>query len=305
MTTITRTTPSAPAPERPRKPQTTRRRRSTVTGRTTGMRVAITVVALVVVFVNGFPFYWMALTSIKPGTEVFGSPPSLVTLTPDFSAYVRLFRDTTLLSALGNSLIVAIGTTVLSVTIAALAAYGLTRFQFRGSGTFSTAILYAYTFAPIVIVVPLYGMFRDVGLINSHFGLIIAYSSFGVPFALWLLRPFFAAMPPELEEAAFMDGATRWRSATTVVLPMAAPALIAVSVFTFLLAWEDYLFARVLITEAGLKTLPVALYDLFGASLQDWPLIMAFAVVINIPVLIGFFFAQKYLVSGWGAGAVK
>lgn len=285
-------------------PQARRRRRQT-SRNTRATRVAITLVALAVVFINGFPFYWMALTSIKPGTEIFRDPPSLLTFAPDFSAYVRLFRDTNLLSALGNSLIVAIGTTVLSVTVAALAAYGLTRFTFPGSGTFSTAILYAYTFAPIVIVVPLYGMFREAGLINTHLGLIIAYSSFGVPFALWLLRPFFAAMPPELEEAAFVDGATRWRSATTVVLPMATPALIAVSVFTFLLAWEDYLFARVLITEPGLKTLPVALYDLFGASLQDWPLIMAFAVVINVPVLIGFFFAQKYLVSGWGAGAVK
>lgn len=273
--------------------------------RTTSMRVAIFAVAAVVVLVNGFPFYWMALTSIKPGTELFSDPPSLFTLAPDLDAYVRLFTETTMLTALRNSLIVSVGTTVLSVAVAALGAYGLTRFRFFGSGAFSTAILYAYTFAPIVIVIPLYGLFRDLGLVNSLFGLILAYSSFGVPFAMWLLRPFFAAMPPELEEAAFVDGASRWKSAWYVVMPMATPALIAVSVFTFLLAWEDYLFARVLITEADHKTLPVALYDLFGASLQDWPLIMAFSVIINVPVLIGFIFAQRYLVAGWGAGAIK
>lgn len=258
-----------------------------------------------ILLVNGFPFYWMLITSIRPATELFSSPPKYLPSGVDFSPYVRLFTDTMFPRAMVNSLIVAIGTTLLSVTVAALAAYGVTRFRFPGSRTFGTVILYAYSFAPIVIVVPLYGMFRDAGLVNSHFGLILAYSSFGVPFATWLLKPFFESMPAELEEAAFVDGANRWQSATRVVLPMATPALIAVSVFTFLLAWEDYLFARVLITRAEFKTLPVALHDLYSASLQDWSMIMAGSLVINIPVLIGFLFAQRYLIAGWGAGAIK
>lgn len=260
---------------------------------------------VLLVAINGFPFYWMALTSVKPGTELFSYPPAFFTTAPDFGGFQRLFETTNFLTYAKNSLIIATGATVVSVTVSALAAYGLTRFPFPGSRAFSTAILYAYTFAPIVIVVPLYGMFREAGLINSHLGMILAYASFGVPFSLWLLQPFFRAIPAELEEAAFVDGANRVKSAWYVVFPQALPGLIAVSVFTFLLAWEDYLFARVLITQDELKTLPIALHDLYNASLQDWPLLMAAAVLINLPVLVAFLFVQKYLVAGWGAGAIK
>lgn len=260
---------------------------------------------VLLVLVNGFPFYWMALTSVKPGTELFSYPPTFLTTEPDFSGFTRLFTTTNFLTYAKNSLIISVGATAVSVAVSALAAYGLTRFPFPGSRAFSTAILYAYTFAPIVIVVPLYGLFRDAGLINNYAGMILAYASFGVPFSMWLLQPFFRAIPAELEEAAFVDGASRLKSAWYVVLPQAAPGLIAVSVFTFLLAWEDYLFARVLITQEHLKTLPIALHDLSNASLQDWPLLMAAAVLINVPVLIAFLFVQRYLVAGWGAGAIK
>lgn len=260
---------------------------------------------LLILAVNLFPFYWMVLTSVKPGTQLFTNPPSFFTTTPDFSAFSRLIEGTRFLTYAKNSLIIATGSTILSIFVSALAAYGLTRFRFPGSKAFSTGILYAYTFAPIVIVVPLYGMFRDAGLINSYLGMILAYASFGVPFSMWLLRPFFLAIPLELEEAAFLDGANRLKSAWYVVLPQAGPGIIAVSVFTFLLAWEDYLFARVLITETTMKTLPVALHDLQNASLQDWPLLMAAAALVSLPVLLAFLYLQKYLIAGWGAGAIK
>jgi ABC-type glycerol-3-phosphate transport system permease component len=273
--------------------------------RVRGTQIALIVGVIVILVANAFPFYWMAITSFRPRDELFQSPPKLYPGGFDPAGYIRLLTETNFFSGLANSLIVAIGTTLLSLVVATLGAYGATRFKFPGSEAFGTLILYAYSFAPILIVVPLYGMFRDLGLINTHIGLIIAYSSFGVPFALWLLKPFFESIPAEIEEAAFMDGANRWRSATQVLIPMATPSLIAVSVFTFLLAWEDYLFAKVLITRPEMKTLPVVLHDLFSASIMDWPLLMACAVLINIPVLIGFLFAQRYLIAGWGAGAVK
>ena len=260
---------------------------------------------LVVVAVNLFPFYWMVLTSVKPGTELFSNPPRFFTTAPDFGSYVRLIERTGFLTYAKNSVIIAMGSTALSIVVSALAAYSLTRFKFPGSRAFTTGILYAYTFAPIVVVVPLYGLFRDAGLINTYAGMILAYASFGVPFSMWLLRPFFASIPKEMEEAAFLDGANRVKSAWYVVLPQATPGLIAVSVFTFLLAWEDYLFARVLITETTMKTLPVALHDLQNASLQDWPLIMAAAALVSLPVLLAFLYLQKYLIAGWGAGAIK
>ncbi|TDE89520.1 carbohydrate ABC transporter permease [Occultella glacieicola] len=260
---------------------------------------------LIVLAVNLFPFYWMVLTSVKPGTELFSNPPRFFTTAPDFGAYGRLLESTGFLTFAKNSLIISTGATLLSIAVSAMAAYGLTRFRFPGSRAFTTAILYAYTFAPIVVVVPLYGLFRDMGLINTYAGMILAYASFGVPFSMWLLRPFFNAIPKELEEAAFLDGANRVKSAWYVILPQATPGIIAVSVFTFLLAWEDYLFARVLITDTNMKTLPVALHDLQNASLQDWPLLMAAAALVSLPVLLAFLYLQKYLIAGWGAGAIK
>ncbi|WP_163541944.1 carbohydrate ABC transporter permease [Occultella kanbiaonis] len=273
--------------------------------RLTQPRYVLAIGIVIVVAVNLFPFYWMVLTSVKPGTELFSNPPRFFTTRPDFGAYVRLIESTGFLTYAKNSVIISTGATLLSIAVSAMAAYGLTRFKFPGSKAFTTGILYAYTFAPIVVVVPLYGLFRDLGLINTYGGMILAYASFGVPFSMWLLRPFFNSIPKELEEAAFLDGANRVKSAWYVVLPQATPGIIAVSVFTFLLAWEDYLFARVLITDTNMKTLPVALHDLQNASLQDWPLLMAAATLVSLPVLLAFLYLQKYLIAGWGAGAIK
>lgn len=261
--------------------------------------------AVLIVGLCGFPLYWMVLTSVKPGSEIFSTPPQFWTTVPTLEAYARLLSTTNFTTYLRNSLVTAGGATALSLFVSTIAAYGITRFRFRGRETFARTILYAYTFAPIVIVVPLYGIFRDVGLGNSRLGLILAYGSFGVPFSLWLLRSFFASIPIDLEEAAMVDGANRPRAVWHIVFPLALPGVIAVSVFTFLLAWNDYLFAKVLITDDELKTLPVGLHDLLNASLLDWPMLMAGAVLINIPVIAGFLLTQRYLIAGWGTGGVK
>lgn len=268
-------------------------------------RLVKIVAAVIIVGLCAFPLYWMVLTSLKPGSQIFSSPPQFWTTTPTLEAYGRLLSTTSFTTYLRNSLITAGAATAVSLFVSTMAAYGITRFQFRGREAFARMVLYAYTFAPIVIVVPLYGIFRDVGLSNSRLGLVLAYASFGVPFSLWLLRSFFASIPLELEEAAMVDGANRPRAVWHVVFPLALPGVIAVSVFTFLLAWNDYLFARVLITDEALTTLPVGLHDLFSASLLDWPMLMAAAVLINLPVLVGFFLTQRYLIAGWGTGGVK
>ncbi|MQA87948.1 MAG: ABC transporter permease subunit [Streptosporangiales bacterium] len=260
--------------------------------------------ALVVTIAFSFPLYWMFLTSVKHRDEVFADPPLFFTARPTLDPYRRLVESTNFLTYLSNSIVVAFGATLLAVSVSTLAAYSLTRMRFPGSEKVARTLLFAYTLAPIVIVVPLYGLFRDVGLTNSRLGLVLAYASFGVPFSMWLLRSFFQGIPVSYEEAAMVDGATRAQAVRRVVVPLAAPGVIATSMFTLILAWNDFIFAKILIADDGLKTLPVGLADLFNSNIIDWPMIMAAAVLTALPVLVSYLFLQRYLVAGWGAGGV-
>jgi ABC-type glycerol-3-phosphate transport system permease component len=166
-------------------------------------------------------------------------------------------------------------------------------------------MLFTYMFAPIMIVVPFYILMRSAGLVNSHLGLILSYTTFSLPFSMWMLRSFFQSIPLELEEAAMIDGASRPRAVALIIVPLALPGVIAVSIFTFIVAWNDYLFARVLIGADQLKTLPVGIQDLYESTVTDWGMVMAAGVMITIPALVFFVAVQRYLVSGWGAGAIK
>jgi ABC-type glycerol-3-phosphate transport system permease component len=261
--------------------------------------------ALVLVFLCAFPLFWMALTSLKPDEEIFLYPPRFWTNRASLASYVRLFTTTNFLNYLKSSLIVAGSATLLCVFASTLAGYGITRFRFHGRETFAGTILFTYMMAPIIIVVPFYILMRGAGLNNTHWGLILAYSSFALPFCMWMLRSFFQSIPLELEEAATIDGATRPQAVLFVILPLALPGVIATSIFTFIVAWNDYLFARILISSDELKTLPVGVQDLMDSSFLDWGMVMAAGVMITIPALIFFVAVQRFLIAGWGAGAVK
>jgi ABC-type glycerol-3-phosphate transport system permease component len=256
-------------------------------------------------FACGFPLFWMAMTSIKPDREIVTATPSFWTAAPHLDAYRRLFEQTRFETYFLNSITVAGASTLLTIAVAVLAAYGITRFRFRGRESIATVMLFTYMFAPIMIVIPFYIMMRRLGLTNSHLGLVLSYASFSLPFSMWLLRSFFQSIPLELEEAAMIDGATRPQAVARVIVPMALPGVIAVSIFTFIVAWNDYLFARVLIGKDDLKTLPVGIQDLYESTITDWGMVMAAGVLITIPALAFFAAVQRYLVSGWGAGAVK
>jgi ABC-type glycerol-3-phosphate transport system permease component len=160
-------------------------------------------------------------------------------------------------------------------------------------------------FAPIMVVIPFFILVKKIGIENTHFALVLALTSFCLPFTLWLLRAFFQTIPIELEQAAMVDGAGRLRAVIYVVLPLALPGIIATSIFTFILAWNDYIFTRILIASDELKTLPVGVQDLFNSAIVDWGLIMGAGMMITIPALIFFVTVQRYLIRGWGAGAIK
>jgi ABC-type glycerol-3-phosphate transport system permease component len=247
----------------------------------------------------------MLSTSLKPPREVFATPPTLIPGAPTFENFARLASETAFLVYFRNSVLVSGCTVLLTMLVGAAGAYSLTRFAFRGRETVARLVLCTYMFAPIMIVIPIYILARRLGIVNTHTALVLSYSSFCLPFALWLLRAFFQSIPIELEEAARVDGAGRPRAVLYVVAPLALPGFIATSIFTFTLAWNDYIFTRILIASDELKTLPVGVQDLFAAAVVDWGLIMAAGVLITIPALAFFMAVQRHLVAGWGSGGLK
>ncbi len=267
--------------------------------------VAIYAGAAVLALWGAFPFLWMLSTSLKQSSEVFASPPTLVPRQLTLGNFARLLTETNFATYFGNSLTVSFATVALTLGVSAVGAYGLTRFRFPGREAIAGLILLTYMFAPIMVIIPFYILVKQLGLVNTHLALVLSYTTFCLPFCLWLLRAFFQSVPLELEEAALVDGAHRGRAVWHVVLPLALPGIIAAGIFTFILAWNDFLFALVLISSDELKTLPVGVNDLFNATIVDWGMIMAAGVMITLPT-VGFFAGvQRYLIRGWGSGGLK
>jgi ABC-type glycerol-3-phosphate transport system permease component len=253
----------------------------------------------------GFPLYWMLVSSVKPPTELLASPPTLWPRELSGRTYVKLFAETNFLTYFWNSVAVSGLTTVVVILLGCVGAYALTRYRFRGREPVAKLLLLVYMFPPIILVVPLYMFAHQLGLTNSRLGVSLAYISFALPYALWILRAFFQSLPVELEEAAMTDGATRLQACAHVVVPLALPGVIATGIFTFIVAWNDFLFAAVLTGRDELKTLPVGINDFFYMALVDWGLVMAAGVMVTVPAVLLFVAVQRYLIAGWGAGGVK
>jgi ABC-type glycerol-3-phosphate transport system permease component len=261
--------------------------------------------AAILFVLTAFPFFWMISTSFKPLREIFVYPPYFLPKEFTLANFERLFEQTRFLIYFKNSVFVSTSAVVLTMTIASAGAYSLTRFRFYGREKIASLILFTYMFAPIMIIIPFYVLIKKIGIANTHLALIMAYTAFCLPFSLWLLRAFFQGIPMALEEAALTDGAGRIRAVIYVILPLALPGIIATGIFTFILAWNDYIFVRILITSDELKTLSVGIADLHNATVIDWGMIMSGGMLITIPVLVFFIFIQRYLIAGWGTGAVK
>lgn len=261
--------------------------------------------AAVLAVSTAFPFFWMISTSFKPLQEIFVYPPNFLPQEFTLANFARLFEQTRFLTYFRNSVFVSLATVVLTMTIGCAGAYSLTRFKYYGRDHIANLILFTYMFAPIMIIIPFYVLIKKIGLANTHTALIMAYTAFCLPFSLWLLRAFFQSIPLALEKAALIDGASRLQAVIYVVLPLALPGIIATSIFTFILAWNDYIFVRILITSDELKTLSVGIADLYNATVIDWGMIMAGSMLITVPVLIFFVLVQRHLIAGWGAGALK
>jgi len=252
-----------------------------------------------------FPLYWMVVSSLKVSHELLASPPTFWPHEWELRAYRKLFYETNFWTYFQNTVIVSALTTVIVLVAGVIGAYSLTRYAFRGRTFVARLTLLAYMFPPIIMLVPLFLLARQLGLVNSIPGLALTYISFSLPYALWILRAFFQSIPLELEHAALIDGANRAQALVYVVMPLALPGIIATAIFTFIVAWNDFLFALVLIGQDELKTLAIGINEFFHMAVVDWGLIMAAGVMVTIPALVFFIAVQRYLIAGWGAGGLK
>ena len=251
-----------------------------------------------------FPFYWTFITSIKPTEELYSATVTYWPRNPTFGAYVRLFADIDFFRPMSNSFIVAMSTTLVSLFVSTLAAYAFTRYKFPGRRFLMAMFLTNNMFPVVLLLLPLFAIMRNIGLLHTPMALILAYTTFTIPFSIWLLNGYLRDLPISLEEAAMIDGASRGQAFLYIVLPVLRPCLVATGVYIFMTSWNEFTFA-VMFTNPDSRTIPVTLRNLIGQLGVQWDLITAGGIITIIPVCIMFFFAQKRLVEGLTAGAVK
>jgi multiple sugar transport system permease protein len=262
--------------------------------------------AWAIVVIVAFPLIWTIITSIKPQTELFRIPPSLIPGDVTLEHYRKLLFETKFLAYFGNSVIVSVCTTAVVIVIGVLGAHSLVRFSYPGRERLAQLVLFTYLLPSVVLILPLYLMLVEFRIANTLFSLAVAYTTFALPFALWLLRSFMAGIPQDLEAAAMVDGASRMGAFFDVILPQALPGIISTAVFTFILAWNEYLYALVLVNTDTARTLTTGVITMLVTSFHiEWSMLMAASVMMSVPVLIVFAFLQKHLTRGFGAGAVK
>jgi N,N'-diacetylchitobiose transport system permease protein len=267
-------------------------------------------VALVVALVTLFPIFWMISTAFKPATEIYSLTPRPLPAHPTWSNFANVINGSVIgmpyWTFLRNSLVVTLSSVVVSSALALLAAVAVARFRFRFRATYLIMLLIVQMLPQQALVIALFLDFRAVNLLDSLVGLTLLYIAFSLPVTIWMLRNFVAAVPRELEEAAAIDGAGPFRVFFRVLLPLVAPGLVTTSVFAFIFAWNEFVFALTFLgTDTAKFTLPIYVTYFFGKGSVDWGAIMAASVLFTLPVMIFFLIVQRRLRAGLLAGAVK
>jgi ABC-type glycerol-3-phosphate transport system permease component len=251
-----------------------------------------------------FPVIWVLGLSLKTRAEVFATPP-LYLWQPTLENYAGVLTRSDFVRAFVNTLIVSTSAVLLSLCIGAPAAYAFARFPFKGRSILFFALLVMRMLPPIAVLVPMYLLFNKVGLATTRLSVVLAYTTFSLPLVVWMMRGYFEDLPVELEESAWIDGASRFGAFRYVILPMARPGLVAASILCLQLAWNDFLFSAVL-TNNATQTLPVMMAAFnAGDSGMDWGGLTASGMLVILPVIIFSFVAQRHLVAGLSSGAVK
>jgi len=257
-----------------------------------------------------FPMAWMLATSLKTQFGALQYPPEWIPREITFEQYTRLLSPGNEVGAeflryLWNSIVVSIATTVLGVAIAVPAAYAFSRFRFPGRNLLFYSVLLRNMFPAVVFLIPLFILMRWLRLVNTEWSLILTYLTFGLPLSIWLLKGFYDNIPPQLEQAARIDGASRFKAFILIVMPLSSPGIIATAIYSFILAWNEYVYALTFLNDKDRLTLPVGLERFFTEFATNWPGLMAASFIMSVPVVALFLVLQKYFVRALTEGAVK
>jgi multiple sugar transport system permease protein len=251
------------------------------------------------------PFYWIILTSFKSEGEILTPTASLLPKSFTLNHYTSTFVKTGFPGFIKNSRIVALSTTALSVVVGSMAGYAITRLRFRWRDSLARILIYSYLVPGSILFIPLFALMVWLKLTNSLVGLSLAYLTFTVPFCTWMLIGYFRTIPLELEEAALVDGATRWTVLWRIIVPLSAPAMVVVAVFSFTLSWNEFLYALVLIQNKDYMTAPVGLNSFQVADQTYWGAMMAASTLMSLPPLLLYLVGQRWVIAGWTLGSVK
>lgn len=252
-----------------------------------------------------FPMLFMILTSIKPFSEIYTFPPDLFPHAPTLEQFDQLLTTTDFLWLIGNSLIVCLTATAITTLLASTAGYALARSRFRGRILLLRGTLLAYIFPPVLIVVPLFTIFAAAKLANSYTALIAAYVMLTFPYAVWMLSSYFAKIPKAIEEAATIDGCSPYRIFWSIAIPLVGPGVAAVTIFSFITTWSEFLFSLIIVGGGPKRTVSVGLQQFLSGDEAQWGLLMAGSVLALAPVVILFLIFQRQIVGGLTSGAVK
>jgi multiple sugar transport system permease protein len=256
------------------------------------------------------PMAWMISTSLKSSFAAINQPPQWIPNEPTLDAYRNLLSPSSdagaeFLRYLRNSLWVSTATTVLGLLVAVPASYAFSRFNFPGRDLLFFSVLVRNMFPVVVFLIPLFILMRRLSLIDNHLSLIITYLTFGLPLSIWLLKGFYDNIPPQLEQAARIDGATRFQAFRLIVMPLSSPGIIATAIYAFIQGWNEYVYARTFINSSNLLTMPVGLQKFFAEYTSNWPGLMAASFIMSVPVVVLFLLLQNYFVQALTEGAVK
>ena len=264
----------------------------------------LSIAALITVLL--FPVYWMLVSSLQPKHRLMNLPPRFWPVEGSFANYAKIFTKPEYIGYFRNSFIVAIGTVLLVILISTLAGYAFSRYNFFGKNFVLTSVLSVQMFPIVVILITLYTFYVRWDMLNRYRGLILADTTFALPLAIMLMKAFFDTIPRSLDEAARIDGAGRFRTLFSVLLPLTKPGLIAVGIYTFLSAWDDFLMALVIMQKNEFKTLTVGIAQSFlGEYAHDYGALMAFSVAGSLPIVLAFVLFQRHMIAGLTSGAVK